>query len=68
MSDQNKITIEVDIKWARLIALAERAKFSKATIVFKKGVPTDIDVMIPHIKLDMPDKDFDEVKMQFELL
>ena len=59
-NDKIRALRELPPEWERLIRLAEKMKFGKAEIIFKHGKPTDIKLLVPHIKLDGTDSDFDD--------
>lgn len=59
-NDKIRSLRELPPEWERLIRLAEKMKFGKAEIVFKNGLPTDIKLLVPHIKLDGKESEFEE--------
>jgi hypothetical protein len=49
--DQRRKTINAHPHWEEIIKLAEKTSWGKMEITLKNGIPTDIDAIIPHIKL-----------------
>lgn len=46
-----KKTIIVSAEWFELIQLAKATGWGKMTVTLKGGEPTDVDALVPHIKL-----------------
>lgn len=51
MDPKQRKNISAHPQWEELIKLAARTGWGKIHITLKDGVPTDIDAIIPHIKL-----------------
>lgn len=57
MDPKQRKNISAHPHWEDLIRLAAKTGWGKITISLKDGVPTDIDAIIPHIKLGTPQVD-----------
>ena len=57
MNPNERKNINAHPHWEELIKLAGRTRWGKITITLKDGIPTDIDALVPHIKLGSPQVD-----------
>jgi len=48
----SKMIVMASPEWERLIRLCAVLGHGRLQIIFKNGVPTDIDHVLPHLKLD----------------
>jgi hypothetical protein len=66
MDKNTKKTMQLHPHWEELAKLATKTGWGKITITLKDGIPTDIDPIVPHIKLGSAQ--VDEALEQFKAI